>query len=101
LACQSLDNQILIYGTGEKLKLNSKKFQGHVIAGYACQVAWSPDSRFVCSGDSTGSVWFWDWKTGRGVRKTVGKGVVMDVEWAPQQSLVACAGWDGNVNLLE
>ncbi|KAI8967481.1 WD40-repeat-containing domain protein, partial [Mycotypha africana] len=38
LACQSLDNQILIYGARDKFRLNRKKrFAGHLIAGYACK----------------------------------------------------------------
>ncbi|KAK6139220.1 hypothetical protein DH2020_027040 [Rehmannia glutinosa] len=52
LACQSLDNQILIYSTRERFQLNKKKkFAGHIVAGYACQVNFSPDGRFVMSGD--------------------------------------------------
>lgn len=39
LLCQSLDNQILVYGCADRFKLNKKKhFVGHTIAGYACQV---------------------------------------------------------------
>ncbi|KAJ9169572.1 hypothetical protein P3X46_017748 [Hevea brasiliensis] len=43
-AAQSLDNQILIYSTRERFQLNKKKrFAGHIVAGYACQVNFSPD----------------------------------------------------------
>ncbi|KAL7226728.1 hypothetical protein ACSBR1_021741 [Camellia fascicularis] len=52
LAAQSLDNQILIYSTRERFQLNKKKrFAGHMVVGYACQVNFSPDGRFVMSGD--------------------------------------------------
>ncbi|KAF0921406.1 hypothetical protein E2562_006974 [Oryza meyeriana var. granulata] len=55
LAAQSLDNQILIYSTKERFQLNKKKrFAGHIVAGYACQVNFSPDGRFVMSGDGEG-----------------------------------------------
>lgn len=45
-AAQSLDNQILIYGARDRFRLNRKKvFKGHLNAGYACQVNFSPDGR--------------------------------------------------------
>ncbi|KAI2652342.1 Pre-mRNA-processing factor 17 [Labeo rohita] len=38
LACQSMDNQILIFGAQNRFRLNKKKiFKGHMVAGYACQ----------------------------------------------------------------
>ncbi|XP_047321315.1 pre-mRNA-processing factor 17 isoform X2 [Impatiens glandulifera] len=98
LAAQSLDNQILIYGTRERFQLNKKKrFAGHIVAGYACQVNFSPDGRFVMSGDGEGRCWFWDWKSCR-VFKTLKchNGVCIGCEWHPlEQSKVATCGWDG------
>ncbi|XP_071692988.1 uncharacterized protein [Rutidosis leptorrhynchoides] len=98
LAAQSLDNQILIYSTRERFQLNKKKrFAGHIAAGYACQVNFSPDGRFVMSGDGEGKCWFWDWKTCK-VFKTLKchDGVCIGAEWHPlEQSKVATCGWDG------
>ncbi|KAL6547289.1 hypothetical protein OROMI_023010 [Orobanche minor] len=98
LACQSLDNQILIYSTRERFQLNKKKrFAGHIVAGYACQVNFSPDGRFVMSGDGEGRCWFWDWKSCK-VFKTIKchEGVCIGCEWHPlEQSKVATCGWDG------
>ncbi|KAL6004138.1 hypothetical protein ACLOJK_004685 [Asimina triloba] len=98
LAAQSLDNQILIYSTRERFQLNKKKrFAGHIVAGYACQVNFSPDGRFIMSGDGEGKCWFWDWKTCR-VFKTLKchEGVCIGCEWHPlEQSKVATCGWDG------
>jgi len=46
LAAQSLDNQILIYGSKDRFRLNRKKrFAGHIIAGYASQVRRSTSLR--------------------------------------------------------
>ncbi|KAG6708263.1 hypothetical protein I3843_06G067300 [Carya illinoinensis] len=98
LAAQSLDNQILIYGTRERFQLNKKKrFAGHIVAGYACQVNFSPDGRFVMSGDGEGKCWFWDWKTCRVFRTLkCHEGVCIGCEWHPlEQSKVATCGWDG------
>ncbi|KAM3754199.1 hypothetical protein ACB098_03G148900 [Castanea mollissima] len=98
LAAQSLDNQILIYSTRERFQLNKKKrFAGHIVAGYACQVNFSPDGRFVMSGDGEGKCWFWDWKTCRVFRTLkCHEGVCIGCEWHPlEQSKVATCGWDG------
>ncbi|XP_019177599.1 PREDICTED: pre-mRNA-processing factor 17-like [Ipomoea nil] len=55
LAAQSLDNQILIYSTRERFQLKKKKrFAGHIVVGYACQINFSPDGQFVLSGDGEG-----------------------------------------------
>ncbi|XP_051150245.1 uncharacterized protein LOC127264768 [Andrographis paniculata] len=98
LACQSLDNQILIYSTRERFQLNKKKrFAGHIVAGYACQVNFSPDGRFVLSGDGEGRCWFWDWKSCKVFRTLkCHDGVCIGCEWHPlEQSKVATCGWDG------
>ncbi|KAM7464617.1 hypothetical protein LguiA_032738 [Lonicera macranthoides] len=98
LAAQSLDNQILIYSTRERFQLNKKKrFSGHIVAGYACQVNFSPDGRFVMSGDGEGKCWFWDWKSCKVFRTLkCHEGVCIGCEWHPlEQSKVATCGWDG------
>nr|GEU58440.1 pre-mRNA-processing factor 17 isoform X1 [Tanacetum cinerariifolium] len=98
LAAQSLDNQVLIYSTRERFQLNKKKrFVGHVVAGYACQVNFSPDGRFVMSGDGEGRCWFWDWKSCKVFRTLkCHESVCIGAEWHPlEQSKVATCGWDG------
>nr|XP_016511916.1 PREDICTED: pre-mRNA-processing factor 17-like isoform X1 [Nicotiana tabacum] len=98
IAAQSLDNQILIYSTRERFQLNKKKrFAGHIVAGYACQVNFSPDGRFVLSGDGEGRCWFWDWKSCKVFRTLkCHEGVCIGAEWHPlEQSKVATCGWDG------
>jgi pre-mRNA-processing factor 17 len=50
---QSQDNQLLVYSAINRFKVNKKKrFIGHKNAGFACQLAFSPDGKFVMSGDS-------------------------------------------------
>ncbi|KAG0484261.1 hypothetical protein HPP92_008340 [Vanilla planifolia] len=100
LAAQSLDNQILIYSTKERFQLNKKKrFAGHIVAGYACQVNFSPDGRFVMSGDGEGKCWFWDWKSCKVFRTLkCHEGVCIGCQWHPlEQSKVATCGWDGMI----
>lgn len=48
-------SQIVTYTTKERFKQNRKKtFKGHNTAGYACQVNWSPDAKYVMSGERQG-----------------------------------------------
>ena len=45
LACQSLDNKIVIYTCGDKFRPHKKKaFKGHMVAGYACSPGMDTDS---------------------------------------------------------
>ena len=61
---QSMDNSIVTYTCGEKVSHQKKKtFRGHNNSGYACQVSFSPNGQFLCSGDGAGKLHFWDWKT--------------------------------------
>ncbi|GJR10881.1 pre-mRNA-processing factor 17 isoform X1 [Tanacetum coccineum] len=96
LAAQSLDNQVLIYSTRERFQLK-KSFSGHVVAGYACQVNFSPDGQFVMSGDGEGRCWFWDWKGCKVPKKLkCHESVCIGAEWLPlEQSKVVTCGWDG------
>lgn len=99
-ACQSLDNQILIYSTKDRFKLHKKKrFMGHTVAGYACQITFSPDGRYIACGDGSGRAWFWDWKTSK-LLKTLRchDQVSIGCEWHPiEPSRVATCSWDGTI----
>ncbi|KAI3890506.1 hypothetical protein MKX03_025048 [Papaver bracteatum] len=100
LAAQSLDNKILVYSAREKFQLNKKKmFAGHIVAGYACQVNFSPDGQYIMSGDGEGKCRFWNWKTCK-ISQTLKchEGVCIGVQWHPsEQSKVATCGWDGMI----
>jgi WD40 repeat protein len=104
MACQSMDNCIAAYSVLDKFKLNrKKKLNNHLTAGYACGLSFSPDGRFIASGDSMGRVYFYDWKTSRMMRALkVHSGVTIDVAWHPTSpSRVATCSWDGGVKLLD
>ncbi|PWN27519.1 WD40 repeat-like protein [Jaminaea rosea] len=104
LAAQSLDNSVLVYST-DSLRQNRKKiFKGHTVAGYACEVAFSPDGRFVSSGDGEGNVVFWDWKTGRLLKRLprAHKEVVISHAWLPHEtSKVVTGSWDGTIKMWD
>jgi len=104
LACQSMDNQILIYSANDRFKINRKKqFKGHIVAGYACQPSFSADNKYLASGDSTGHLYVWDWKS-QGIYKKLKAhdGVCISALWHPvEASKVITAGWDGRIHLWD
>jgi len=104
LACQSLDNKIVIYTCGDKFRPHKKKaFKGHMVAGYACSPDFSPDMSYVVSGDGDGKVCLWDWKTTKMLAKWKAHSkCVISVLWHPHEtSKLATAGWDGVIKFWD
>ncbi len=94
----------MIYDCKGNFKMNrKKKFTGHVNAGYACGLSFSPDGKFLDSGDSEGKLWFWDWKTCKNYRTMkVHENVVIDTIWHPlEPSKVITASWDSTAKLWD
>ncbi|KAM3415985.1 hypothetical protein BST61_g9474 [Cercospora zeina] len=91
---QSSDNTIKVYNTGEKIRQNRKKdFRGHNNAGYAIDLAVSPDGGIVASGDSGGFVCFWDWKSCKMWHKIkASDAAVISVAWHPRESSKVVTG---------
>lgn len=105
LLAQSLDNRIVVYQAGDRYTLQrKKKFEGHNVAGYACDIACSPDGRFVCCGDSDGKLFFWDFKKTKMLQKFKAhdKGPSIGAVWHPvDPSVVFTCGWDGVIKMWE
>ena len=101
----------------EKLRFAKKRaFRGHMTSGYSIQMGWSPEMRctrhlkafemsplysFVISGDNSGKLYIWDWKTHKIVAKwRAHDGVCLGANWHPHEtSMVATCGWDNYVKL--
>eukprot|EP00611_Tribonema_gayanum_P023120 TRINITY_DN4806_c0_g1_i1.p4 TRINITY_DN4806_c0_g1~~TRINITY_DN4806_c0_g1_i1.p4 ORF type:complete len:349 (-),score=118.10 TRINITY_DN4806_c0_g1_i1:76-1122(-) len=102
---QSLDNQILAWGARDKFRQNRKKiFKGHTNAGYACRMDFSPNGKYLASGDGEGRLFVWDWGSTKVYRKLAAHtdGPCIDVKWHPTEaSWVATAGWDGIIKLWD
>lgn len=102
---QSLDNTIVVYSCGEKVRQMKKKtFTGHNNSGYACQMEFSPNGQFLISGDGLGKLIVWEWKTGKIHRKFQAHegGPCIGAVWSPlQPSVVATCGWDGLIKLWD
>lgn len=101
VAAQSMDNRILVFGATGKFRPNRKKeFFGHQNSGYPISVNFSPDGKYVMSGDANGFAYFWDWKTTQIKGKLkVSQEVVTCIEAHPQEtSKVATAGKESTIS---
>ena len=100
---QSLDNEIKVYQATDRFVRNRKKnFKGHQVSGFACGMAFSPNGKFLATGDGNGKLLFFDWNTTRSYSKFNAhqRGPTMSTQWSPiDPSLVATCGWDGNICL--
>ncbi|KAN0063934.1 hypothetical protein ACQY0O_003540 [Thecaphora frezii] len=104
LACQSMDNQIVVYGADSFKQNRNKAFKGHAVAGFAAQVGFSPDGRFISSGDGEGNLVFWDWKSGRLLKRIsrAHKEASICHEWLPHESSkLVSGGWDGVIKMWD
>ncbi|KAJ2555414.1 hypothetical protein IWW35_000710 [Coemansia sp. RSA 1878] len=104
LAGQSMDNRIVVYSAGERIKPHRRKeFKGHLTAGFACQPAFATDGSMVASGDAEGNVWCWDWQSTRVVTKwRAHDKVAICTAWHPcEPSRVATCSWDGSIKLWD
>lgn len=104
LACQSMDNQIISFNLLAQLKpVKKKTFKGHMVAGYACALEFSPDGTYIMSGDGDGKLFIWDWKSTRlRSRFKAHNGVCFTCAWHPHESSrIATAGWDGLIKLWD
>lgn len=101
VAAQSMDNQILVFGATDRFRQNRKKaFTGHHSAGYPVGLDFTPDGKYLISGDTGGYACFWDWKTGAMKAKLKAhEGVVMCLAAHPQEtSKVVTGGLDSTIN---
>jgi pre-mRNA-processing factor 17 len=102
-AGQSLDNKIVLFDTRNKFSMVKKRsFKGHVIAGYACQIGFSSNGKFIMSGDGRGQIWFWDFNSGKILRKLQShkNSPCIGAVWHPvEASTVATCSWNGQICL--
>jgi pre-mRNA-processing factor 17 len=104
-AAQSLDSNIAVFQAGGKFALQKKKkYSGHQVAGYACEIGISPDGQFLVSGDGNGKITFWEWKRQKLLQKFKAhdKGPAIACVWHPlEPSTMFSCGWDGVIKMWE
>lgn len=104
---QCSDNSIVAYSSGsDKFRQHRKKaWRGHNTAGSAIGLTCSPDGQFVVSGDTAGTVCFWDFKTCKMYSKIsvdAAGGAISCVAWSEQEtSKVFTAGAKGEIKMWD
>ena len=93
---------ILLVGSQKLLK--KKNYHGHNNSGYACQIGFSHDGKYLSSGDGHGKLHIWDWKTCKNIRKLQAhdNGPCISAIWHPlHTSRLATCGWDGMIKIWD
>lgn len=99
-----MQNEIAVFRAETGFRVHQKRsFVGHQTESFACGITMSPDGTYVASGDATGSLFIWDWKTAT-IRKTfeLHDQVLIGAAWSPHSpSQIATCSWDNTLCLLD
>jgi pre-mRNA-processing factor 17 len=95
---------VSLFQVGDRFKeIRKKVFKGHMVAGYACGLDFSPEMSYLVSGDGDGKCYVWDWKTTKLLSKwKAHDDVCIQTLWHPHEaSKIATASWDGTMKLWD
>lgn len=99
-----MDSEIAIFKADSEFNVHEKRsFVGHKTESFGCGITMSPDGTYVASGDASGSLFIWDWKTAT-IRKTfeLHDQVLIDAKWSPHNpSQIVTCSWDNTMFLLD
>lgn len=100
---QTADNKIVVFDVkASSLRLvRGKKFMGHFSAGYAIGTTFSPNGKYLFSGDQDGRLFSWDWKTAAPVQVFKGhNNVCIGIDWHPNEpAMMLSCSWDKTIKL--
>lgn len=101
---QSTGNYIAVFNTKKPFRMNKyKRFEGHSVYGYHIKCGISHDGNLVLSGSSNGSIYFWNYWSGRVARVLhAHRGACLEATYHPvMPSVVASCGWDKTVQIWD
>jgi len=78
----------------------AQRFQG--MSGFVRNLAWSPDSVRLASGDDHGTVRIWDLQSSKALlTQSVHTKYVDELAWSPDGKRIASASWDNSVKIWD
>ena len=96
--------EIAVFRADTTFQVSRKRsFAGHRPESFACRMTMSPDGTYVATGDSTGTLFIWDWKTAS-LKKTfqLHDQALIRASWSPYNpSQVVTGSWDNTLSLLD
>ncbi|OAY79133.1 WD repeat-containing protein 25 [Ananas comosus] len=101
---QSNGNYIAIFSARPPFKLDRyRRYEGHGVWGFPIKCNFSLDGRELTSGSSDGSIYLYDYKTARLLRKLKAfNEACIDVVYHPvKPNVIASCSWNGEVSVFE
>lgn len=103
VALQTMDNTIQTMQAFGKFKVTKNTyFKGHKNVGFGIGLQFSHDGSILASGDSTGYVYFWEWKTRRVIsRKKMSESIISCIDYHPcLASMTVAGGKSGDIYVM-
>jgi pre-mRNA-processing factor 17 len=102
-AAQTADNKVVVFDVkASSLRVvRGKKFMGHFSAGYAIGTTFTPNGKYLFSGDQDGRIFSWDWKTAAPVQVfKAHNNVCIGIDWHPNEpAMMLSCSWDKTIKL--
>nr|XP_048323539.1 WD repeat-containing protein 25-like [Ziziphus jujuba var. spinosa] len=101
---QSNGNYIAIFSSSPPYKLNKyKRYESHGVSGFPIKCSFSLDGEKLVSGSSDGSMYFYDYKSSKLVKKIKAhEQACIDIAVHPiLTNVIASCSWNGEVSVFE
>ena len=102
VAAQMQNKEIIVFNTESGFTIDRQRsFSGHIIDSFGCRITISPDGQFIASGDKTGALYIWNWKTTKLVKTfKLHNDVIIKAQWSPLDSSQIVTGSNDNTLCL-